>query len=105
MKTLLTVGVALALSVSPVAFAQDYLLKILEANSIICFERSDWEEMVAASVDQDAAAVARLVSSGACRVVLQSTRVTYLDKAAGNMGALIQMPSGKAAFTADAFLK
>ncbi|WP_460952590.1 hypothetical protein AB6N16_08055 [Pseudomonas marginalis] len=104
MKNLLTAGAALALSVSSIAFAQGYPIKILQANSIICFDRSDWEDMVASSVDQDAAAASRLVSSGACRVVLQSTRVTYLDEA-GNSGSLIQMPSGKAAYTSAAFLK
>jgi len=104
MKTLLTIGSALAFSVSPIVFAQNYPVKTLQANAIICFDRSDWEEMVGASVDQDAAAASRLVSSGACRVVSNSTWVLYLDKA-GNSGSLIQMPSGKGAFTSDAFLK
>ena len=105
MKTLLSIGAALAFSLSSPVFAKDYPVKTLQADSIICFDYSDWKDMVEASIDQDAAAASRLVSSGACRVVPKSTRVAYLDKAAGNLGSLIQMPSGKGAYTADAFLK
>ncbi|MEW5713392.1 hypothetical protein AB1462_13580 [Pseudomonas sp. SB113] len=105
MKTLLTIGSALVVSVPPLVFAQKYPVKTLQANTTICFDRSDWEEMVAASVDQDAAAAAsRLVSSEACRVVSKSTWVLCLDKA-GNSGSLIQMPSGKGALTSNSFLK
>lgn len=105
MKTLLTIGAVLAFSVSSTVFAQDYPVKTLQADAIICFDFDDWKDMVEASVDQDDAAAARLVSSGACRVVPKATKVAYLDKAAGNLGSLIQMPSGKGAYTADAFLK
>ncbi|WP_308583513.1 hypothetical protein [uncultured Pseudomonas sp.] len=104
MKTLLTIGSALALSVSSTVFAQNYPVKTLQANAIICFDRTDWEEMIAASVDQDTVAASRLVSSGACRVVSKPTWVLYLDKA-GNSGSLIQMPSGKGAYTSDSFVK
>lgn len=105
MNPLLMIGAALAFSVSSTVFAQDYPVKTLQADAIICFDYSDWKDMVAASTDDDAAAASRLVSSGACRVVPKATKVAYLDKAAGDLGSLIQMPSGKAAYTADAFLK
>jgi hypothetical protein len=105
MKYLLTIGAALAFSVSSTVFAQGYPVKTLLASAVICFDFRDWRDMVAASIDQDLAAASRLVSSGACRVVPDLTRVTYIDKAAGNFGSIIQMPSGKTAFTSDAFLK
>ncbi|MDS9876588.1 hypothetical protein RMI40_17200 [Pseudomonas protegens] len=105
MKPVFALVGALAVAASFSAFAQDYPVKTLKANSIICFDYSDWKEMVSASVDQDQAAMMRLVSSGACRMVSQATKVAYLDKAAGNLGALIQMPSGKGAYTSDNFLK
>jgi hypothetical protein len=75
----------------------------LKSDSIICFSGGDWRDMKAAAIDQDEAGMQRLISSGACRLVNQSMRVSYLDPAAGG-GALIQLPSGKTAYTADAFL-
>lgn len=105
MKAILALCSVLTFAASTSIFAQDYPVKTLQANAIICFDYSDWKEMVEASVDQDRAAAARLVSSGACRVVSQPTKVAYLDKAAGDLGALIQMPSGKGAYTADKFIK
>lgn len=85
------------------ANASEYPQKTLQADSIICFDSDDWAEMIAASVDEDEAAMQRLISKGACRHVTQSTQVSYLDPAAGG-GALIQLRSGKTAYTADAFL-
>lgn len=85
-------------------FASEFPQKTLKPNSVICFEFSDWKEMLAAYADEDEAAADRLVSSGACRVVTKATRVSYLDPAAGGTGALIQLPSGKGAYTADGFL-
>lgn len=64
--------------------------------------------MLSAYTDDDEAGADRLVSSGACRFVTKATkatRVSYLDPAAGGTGALIQLPSGKTAYTADGFLK
>lgn len=105
MKSLLSVGAALVFSVSLTVSAQGYPIKTLQASAVICFDFSDWRDMVAASIDQDLTAASRLVSSGACRVVPDSKRVAYIDKAAGDFGSIIQMPSGKTAFTSDAFLK
>jgi hypothetical protein len=105
LKTLSIICAALAFSASSAVFAQEYPVKTLQADAIICFDYSDWKDMVEASIDQDGAAASRLVSSGVCRVITKATRVAYLDKAAGNLGSLIQMPSGKGAYTADAFLK
>ena len=105
MRVLFSICTSLVFSTSLTAFAQEFPVKTLQADAIICFDYSDWKDMVAASIDQDNAAAARLVSSGACRVIPKSTKVAYLDKAAGDLGALIQMPSGKGAYTADAFLK
>ncbi len=87
------------------AFASDYPQKTLKPNSVICYDFSDWREMLAAYTDDDDASAERLVSSGACRFVTKATRVSYLDPAAGDIGALIQLPSGKTAYTADGFLK
>ncbi|MCY7262710.1 hypothetical protein [Pseudomonas protegens] len=105
MKPLLALAGVFAVATSFSVSAQDYPVKTLQANAIICFDYSDWKDMVGASIDQDQAAMMRLVSSGACRMVSQATKVAYLDKAAGNLGALIQMPSGKGAYTSDNFLK
>jgi len=105
MKLLLAVFAVLAAGASSSVLAQDYPLKTLQPQSIICFSYGDWKEMVSASIDNDAAAASRLVQSGAGRVVPGATKVAYLDKAAGNLGGLIQMPSGKAAYTSDKFLK
>ncbi|WP_041756729.1 hypothetical protein [Stutzerimonas stutzeri] len=92
----------LAVSASPV-FGASYPQMTLKSDSIICFSGGDWRDMKAAAIDQDEAGMQRLISSGACRLVNQSMRVSYLDPAAGG-GALIQLPSGKTAYTADAFL-
>ena len=73
----------------------------LKPDSIICFDRDDWDEMRAAAIDKDVAGMQRLIFSGACRVIEEATQVTYLDPAAGGAGALIQLRSGKTAFTAD----
>ncbi|POA75338.1 hypothetical protein [Pseudomonas sp. GW531-T4] len=105
MKPFWALGAVLSVAVSVPAFAADYPVKTLQANSFICFDYDDWQEMISASVDEDQAAMMRLVSSGACRMVSKTTKVSYLDKAAGGVGSLIQMPSGKTAYTADAFLK
>jgi len=100
-------GFALAFSVLAVtslpASAGSYPQMTLKSDSIICFSGGDWRDMKAAAIDQDEAGMQRLISSGACRVVNQSMRVSYLDPAAGG-GALIQLPSGETAYTADAFL-
>ncbi|MDH4651703.1 hypothetical protein [Pseudomonas sp. BN606] len=87
------------------AMASDFQQMTLKSDSVVCFDSDDWDEMIAASVDQDVAAVKRLVNSGACRVITSPTRVSYLDPAAGGRGALIQMPSGKTGYTADEFLQ
>lgn len=77
----------------------------LKPNSVLCFSYSSWKEMLAAYQDEDESAAGRLVDSGECRMVSKATRVTYLDPAAGGLGALIQLPSGKTGYTADGFLK
>lgn len=77
----------------------------LLADSVICYERSDWEKMIAAGTDQDAPAMMRLVNSGKCRTIHKATKVGYLDPAAGGEWALIVMESGKTAFTWDSFIK
>jgi hypothetical protein len=85
------------------AFASEYPQMTLQGDSLICFDSDDWESMMEASIDQDAAAMQRLVDSGACRIVEQPMKVSYLDPAAGG-GALIQLRSGKTAYTANSYL-
>ena len=94
----------MTLAVLPTVALADKTMS-LRANSVICFSFGDWKEIIAASQDGDEDAAGRLVESGACRIVSKTTQVTYLDPAAGKMGALIQLPSGKTAYTSDAFLK
>ena len=70
----------------------------------MCFDRDDWDSMIAATLDDDSAAAQRLLDSGACRMIRKETTVRYLDPASGG-AALIQMPSGKAAYTLMNFLR
>lgn len=94
----------LAFATLPVTAFADRAMS-LKPNSVLCFSYGDWKEVLAASKDGDEDAASRLVESGACRIVSKVTQVIYLDPAAGNIGALIQLPSGKTAYTANAFLK
>lgn len=77
----------------------------LQAESVVCFSYSSWKEMLSAFQDNDESAADRLVRSGDCRMVTKAMPVTYLDPAAGGLGALIQLPSGKTGYTANGFLK
>jgi len=77
----------------------------LQADSVICYKRGDWEQMVAAGTDQDVPAMMRLVNAGKCRTIHKATKVGYLDPAAGGEWALIVLESGKTAFTWDSFLQ
>jgi len=86
---------------APAAHANGYPQVTLKADSIICYDRSDWDDLVAASIDQDIPAMSRLVSSGDCRVINQAVQVSYLDPANDGNDALIQMRSGKTAYTAS----
>ena len=90
---------------SSLALAQEFPVKTLESGAILCFDSDDWDSMVEASADDDNAAALRLIASGACRTLSKPAKVLYLDKAAGGSGVLIQMPSGKGAYTAEAFIK
>ncbi|RRW45077.1 hypothetical protein EGJ52_08640 [Pseudomonas luteola] len=82
---------------------ETYPQKTLVKGSVFCFERSDWDEMIAATFDDDADAAGRLVIEGKCRQLKKPMRVSYLDPSAGG-GALIQLPSGKTAYTHANFL-
>ncbi|ETK18225.1 hypothetical protein H097_13008 [Pseudomonas sp. FH4] len=77
----------------------------LMADSVICYKRGDWEQMIAAGTDQDAPAMMRLVNSGKCRTIHKATKIGYLDPAGGGEWALIVLESGKTAFTWDSFIQ
>lgn len=88
------------------AVAETYPKKTLVAGSMVCFKIGDWRDMVEASLDQDEGAAERLISSGKCRTVSNATKVGYVEavKFIGD-SALVQLPSGKTAFTADGWLR
>ncbi len=77
----------------------------LKAGSVLCSSYSSWKDMLSAFQDSDEAMADRLIQSGECRMVTKAMPVTYLDPAAGGLGALIQLPSGKTGYTANGFLK
>lgn len=82
------------------ARAQPKPVKI-KAGALICYQREDWEAMVDGIVDNNLAAMRMLLESGKCQRTKGAMGVLYLDPIRGN-AALIQMPSGKAAFVFEA---
>lgn len=92
------------LAASLMAQASGEVVTLL-ADSVICYKRGDWEQMIAAGTDQDAPAMGRLVNSGKCRTIHKAIKVGYLDPAAGGEWALIVLESGKTAYTLDRFIR
>lgn len=82
----------------PVAIASTQVS--IKKGALICYERADWEGMVAAITDTNVQAMRALLESGKCQKSLKQMTATYLDPARGN-AALIQMPSGRTAFVFD----
>lgn len=70
----------------------------LKKDALICYERDNWEAMVSAIMDQNLAEMRGLLSSGKCQQTARKTPVSYLDPVRGK-AALIQMPSGRPAYT------
>lgn len=105
MKTVVRMLCLLPL-IASAAMAETYPKKTLVAGSMVCFKGGDWRDMVEASLDQDEDAAERLIGSGKCRTISNGTKVNYIE-AAKFIGdsALIQLPSGKTAFTADGWLR
>lgn len=89
--------------IATAAYAEPQVTLLPDA--VLCFQRSDWKEMIAAGTDQDTDAMQRLVDEGKCRINTKAVRVGYIDPASGTVGSIIQLPSGKTAFTADNFIK
>ncbi len=93
-----------ALSTIPNASAEEYRQVTLVTDTILCFARGDWDKIVAASIDEDADQAQRLLDDGKCRMLDKPMRVSYLDPASGG-NALVQLPSGKTAYTSQNFIK
>lgn len=96
----------LPLIASAAAMADTYPKRTLIAGSMVCFKAGDWSDMVEASLDQDEEAATRLVESGKCRTISTATKVNFIEGAKdGDKSALIQLPSGKTAMTANGWLR
>lgn len=92
-RTIVAIALLLVISVLN-ATPQNVTLK---KGSLICYDRGDWESMVSAIMDQNLAEMRGLLSSGKCQQTVKQSRVSYLDPVRGK-AALIQMPSGRAAY-------
>lgn len=92
--------------IASAAMADTYPKRTLVAGSMACYKAGDWREMVEASLDQDEDAASSLIVSGKCRTISNATKVSFIEdaKAIGD-SALIQLPSGKTAFTATGWLR
>lgn len=92
--------------IASTAMAETYPKRTLAAGSMACYKAGDWRELVEASLDQDESAAERLIGTGKCRTISNATKVNYIEEAKfiGD-SALIQLPSGKTAFTASGWLR
>ena len=80
--------------------------RTLVAGSMVCYKAGDWTKMVEASLDQDEDEAERLIDSGKCRTISTATKVNFIEGAKdGDKSALIQLPSGKTAMTANGWLR
>lgn len=106
MNTISRLLCLLPMIASAAAMADTYPKKTLVAGSMACYKAGDWKDMVEASLDQDEGAAERLIGTGKCRTISSSTKVSYIEDAKfiGD-SALIQLPSGKTAFTASGWLR
>ncbi|TDK53620.1 hypothetical protein [Pseudomonas moraviensis] len=91
---------------SAAAMADTYPKRTLVAGSMVCYKAGDWTKMVEASLDQDEDEAERLIGSGKCRTISIATKVSFIEGPKdGDKSALIQLPSGKTAMTANGWLR
>lgn len=96
----------LSLFASAAAMADTYPKRTLVAGSMVCYKAGDWTKMVEASLDQDEDEAERLIGSGKCRTISTATKVNFIEGPKnGDKSALIQLPSGKTAMTANGWLR
>lgn len=89
-----------------VVMADTYPKRTLVAGSMVCYKAGDWTKMVEASLDQDEDEAGRLIESGKCRTISTATKVNFIEGPKdGDKSALIQLPSGKTAMTANGWLR
>jgi hypothetical protein len=106
MNTISRLLCLLPLIASVSAMADTYPKRTLVAGSMVCYKAGDWRDMVEASLDQDEDEATRLVESGKCRTISTATKVSFIEGPKdGDKSALIQLPSGKTAMTANGWLR
>lgn len=69
----------------------------LPKNSLVCFDRGDWDLMLQSIWDRNAIQVKLLLESARCMYTSDDMNIKFLDPASKN-SALIQLPSGRAGF-------
>lgn len=77
---------------------KEYPEALLAQGSIICYERDDWGLLKENALDKNFQQMNNLIKSGKCQEITSRTVVRYLDPV-GEHEALIQMPSGRGAFS------
>lgn len=72
---------------------------ILKKDTLLCFNREDWETMKSNIADKNIQGMKILIDTTKCQSLVSNTGVSYLDPVGKNGAeALIQMPSGRVAY-------
>lgn len=87
------------------ALAESFPGAVLKKDSLICYSRSDWKDVLMEYQDENPDGVRPYLKSGKCRTIKTDTRVEKLGDGPLGSDELISLPSGKTAFTLKAFLK